>query len=143
MFEKVSVNEELVHGLYLGNENGEAFRDYQLRIPARFFKGGVNNIDIGATMRAPLAGVPCDDVFGSHLVFQINHSSSIELPEAGNTEIVLIDGLGNQIANIYSGFANQGINEVTYDFSNFTSGVYYYTIKANGVYLTNKLLIVK
>ena len=83
----VSVNEELVHGLYLGNENGEAFRDYQLRIPARFFKGGVNNIDIGATMRAPLAGVPCDDVFGSHLVFQINHSSSIELPEAGNVAV--------------------------------------------------------
>lgn len=83
----VSVNEELVHGLYLGNENGEAFRDYQLRIPARFFKGGVNNIDIGATMRAPLAGVPCDDVFGSHLVFQINDSSSIELPEAGNVAV--------------------------------------------------------
>lgn len=24
----VSVNEELVYGLYLGNENGEVFRDY-------------------------------------------------------------------------------------------------------------------
>lgn len=83
----VSVNDELVHGLYLGNTNGEAFRDYELNIPARFFRGGINNIDFSVTMRAPLAGVECDDVFGSHLIFQLNNTSSLTLPKAGHVAI--------------------------------------------------------
>lgn len=83
----VSVNGELVHSLYLGDINGESFRDYQLKIPARFFKGGSNFINFDTTLRAPLAGVPCDDIQGSHLVFQLHDSSSIEFPEAGNVTV--------------------------------------------------------
>jgi len=83
----VSINDELVHGLSLNNTNGQSFRDYQLRIPARFFKGGVNNLDFAVTMRAPLAGVPCDDVPGSHLVFQLDDSSVLKLPDAGNVAV--------------------------------------------------------
>ena len=83
----VSVNDELVHGLALNNINGQSYRDYQLRIPARFFKGGVNNLDFAVTMRPPLAGVACDDVPGSHMVFQLDNSSVIELPDAGNVAV--------------------------------------------------------
>jgi hypothetical protein len=81
------VNDELVHGLSLNNINGQSYRDYQLRIPARFFKGGTNNLDFAVTMRAPLAGVPCDDIPGSHLVFQLDDSSAIKLPDAGNVAV--------------------------------------------------------
>ena len=83
----VNVNDELVHGLSLNNINGQSFRDYQLRIPARFFKGGINNLDFAVTMRAPLAGVPCDDIPGSHLIFQLDDSSAIKLPEAGSVAV--------------------------------------------------------
>ena len=83
----ISVNDELVHGLALNNINGQAYRDYQLRIPARFFKGGVNNLDFAVTLRPPLAGVACDDVPGSHLVFQLDNSSVIELPSAGHVAV--------------------------------------------------------
>ena len=83
----VKVNDELVHGLALNNTNGQSYRDYQLRIPARFFKGGVNNLDFAVTLRPPLAGVACDDVPGSHLVFQLDNSSVIELPSAGHVAV--------------------------------------------------------
>jgi len=83
----VKVNDELVHGLALNNINGQSYRDYQLRIPARFFKGGVNNLDFAVTLRPPLAGVACDDVPGSHLVFQLDNSSVIELPGAGHVAV--------------------------------------------------------
>ena len=83
----VSVNDELVHGLALNNDNGQSFRDYQLRVPARFFKGGINNVDFDLSLRAPLAGVPCDDVSGKHLVFQLADSSAIEFPDAGNVAV--------------------------------------------------------
>ena len=83
----VSVNDELVHGLSLTNTNGQSYRDYQLSIPARYFKGGTNNIDFDITSRAPLAGVPCDDIPGSHLVFQLDNSSGIDLPSAGHVAV--------------------------------------------------------
>lgn len=83
----VLVNDELIHGLPFSNPNGEAFHDYELTIPARNFKGGVNNIDIEVTSRAPLAGVECDDVSGSHLVFQIHDTSKITIPDAGHVAV--------------------------------------------------------
>ncbi|BFT31475.1 cellulose biosynthesis cyclic di-GMP-binding regulatory protein BcsB [Alteromonas sp. D210916BOD_24] len=79
----VRVNNALVHGLMLNKENGTAYRDYQLNIPARFFKGGTNHIDFDITARAPLVGVSCDDIPGSHLIFQLNNASKIILPSAG------------------------------------------------------------
>ncbi|MEW9799390.1 cellulose biosynthesis cyclic di-GMP-binding regulatory protein BcsB [Alteromonas sp. CYL-A6] len=83
----IAVNDELIHGLNLNEENGASFRHYQLNVPARYFKGGVNNIDLNVTMRAPLAGMPCADIPGSHMVFQLYSSSSIELPPAGGVAV--------------------------------------------------------
>lgn len=83
----VRVNDELVHGLALDNPNGQVFQNYKLSVPARYLKGGVNNIDFNVTLRAPLAGVPCDEVAGKHLVFQLDNSSAIDLPDAGHVAV--------------------------------------------------------
>lgn len=83
----VKVNDELIHGLALDNPNGQVFKNYKLSVPARYLKGGVNNIDFNVTLRAPLAGVPCDEVAGKHLVFQLENSSAIELPDAGHVAV--------------------------------------------------------
>lgn len=77
------INDELVHGLTLSNPGGQAFRDYQLVIPARHFQGGVNTLTFDVTLRAPITGQQCDEIGGSHLMFQVRNTSSIELPEAG------------------------------------------------------------
>ncbi|WP_218354762.1 cellulose biosynthesis cyclic di-GMP-binding regulatory protein BcsB [Alteromonas lipotrueiana] len=80
----VMVNDELVHGRPLDNINGQAYRGYQLSLPARYLRGGLNTINLAVTMRAPLTGQPCDDVGGSHMLFQLQNSSSVSLPEAGS-----------------------------------------------------------
>ncbi|MBD3586959.1 cellulose biosynthesis cyclic di-GMP-binding regulatory protein BcsB [Salinimonas sp. HHU 13199] len=79
----ILVNGELVHGLTLANPNGEFFRNYELEIPARHLRGGINRIDFDVVMRAPVTGQACDDISGSHLIFQLRNSSAIALPEAG------------------------------------------------------------
>ncbi len=79
----ILVNDELVHGLTLDNPNGQFFRDYELEIPARHLRGGINNIDFDVVMRAPVTGQTCDDISGSHLIFQLRNTSDIALPEAG------------------------------------------------------------
>ncbi|MBU2979250.1 cellulose biosynthesis cyclic di-GMP-binding regulatory protein BcsB [Alteromonas sp. C1M14] len=83
----VTVNGEFVHGLALDNSNGQVFRNYKLRVPARTFKGGTNVIDFDITLNAPLAGVPCSIVPSSHLAFQLNNSSALVLPDAGSVSV--------------------------------------------------------
>lgn len=83
----VKVNNELVHGLALDNPNGQVFKNYKLSVPARYLKGGANNIDFDVTLRAPLAGVACDEVAGSHLIFQLENTSAIDLPDAGHVAV--------------------------------------------------------
>ncbi|QPG06080.1 cellulose biosynthesis cyclic di-GMP-binding regulatory protein BcsB [Salinimonas marina] len=80
----IMVNDELVHGRPLSNPNGEAYRGYQLIVPARYLQGGKNTIDFEVTMRAPLTGQACDEVGGNHMLFQLQSSSAITLPEAGS-----------------------------------------------------------
>lgn len=104
----ILINDELVHGLPLNNPNGQAYRDYQLTVPARLFKGGVNNIDVEVTQRAPLAGVPCDDISGSHMVFQLHDTSHITFPKAASVAVQPDLGL----------FA-----ETSYPFAQYTSNV--------------------
>ena len=79
----IMVNGELVHGRPLSNPNGEAYRGYQLNVPARYLQGGTNTLDFEIAMGAPLTGQPCDEVEGNHMLFQLQSSSSITLPEAG------------------------------------------------------------
>ena len=79
----ILVNDELVHGLTLDNPNGQSFQDYALEIPARHLRGGINTINFDVVMRAPITGQACDDISGSHLIFQVRNSSEIEFPQAG------------------------------------------------------------
>lgn len=79
----VLLNNKLVHGLTLSNPNGQSFKNYRLNVPARTLRGGKNLITFDLAMRAPLAGVPCDEVGGNHLLFQLFDSSSIDIPSAG------------------------------------------------------------
>ena len=79
----ILVNDELVHGLTLDTPNGEFFQDYQVTVPARHLHGGMNDIAFVVTQRAPVTGQACDNISGSHLIFQISNSSSVTLPAAG------------------------------------------------------------
>ncbi|RKM85220.1 cellulose biosynthesis cyclic di-GMP-binding regulatory protein BcsB [Alteromonas sp. BL110] len=115
----VSVNDELVHGLALNNDNGQSFRDYQLRVPARFFKGGINNVDFDLSLRAPLAGVPCDDVSGKHLVFQLADSSAIEFPDAGNVAVQPNLALLSETAYPFARFKSAPVSTIVIPSDNY------------------------
>jgi hypothetical protein len=83
----IGVNGKLIHGLALDNKNGQVYSNYELRIPARLFKGGINNIELAVTLRRPISEFACAQVMGSHMTFNLYSTSHMVLPEATNAAV--------------------------------------------------------
>lgn len=80
----IAINGELIHGLPLNAPNGQSFNKYRLDIPSRHFTAGPNTISFEVTQRSPQSENACTQIPGSHLVFQLHPTSTLELPEAGS-----------------------------------------------------------
>lgn len=81
----VYLNGEYLHGLLLNEPNGAAFSRYLIQLPVRKLTPGINNqLEFDITLRPELAVGECTSLAGSHLIFQIQGSSSISLPSAGS-----------------------------------------------------------
>lgn len=66
-----------------------------------------------------------------------------EAPQPMNVVLTLVDEKGTQVAEIYNGTATAGINTVSFNFNNVSSGAYYYMLNAQGTILTNKVMVIK
>jgi len=56
-------------------------------------------------------------------------------------KIVLCDILGIELANIYDGFANEGLFSETIDIGNLPKGVYFLKILIGGNYTVGKIIL--
>ena len=74
-----------------------------------------------------------------------NPSTTIryELPSSGLVTLQVYNLLGQKVAELVNGRQTAGIHEVNFDASKLSSGVYFYTIKANGFVSTRKMLLLK
>jgi hypothetical protein len=70
---------------------------------------------------------------------------SFVAPEAVQASLTLTDALGNDVAVLFDGITNNGRNDVKLDISklNLSSGVYYYTLNAQGFRGTMKMIIAR
>jgi len=65
------------------------------------------------------------------------------LPEAAQVSLKVYNVMGQEIATLVNDFRNAGSYDVTLDASNFSSGIYFYRLNANGKVFTNKMLLMK
>jgi subtilisin-like proprotein convertase family protein len=65
------------------------------------------------------------------------------LPKYGNTKLVVYDITGRVVKTLVNEFKDAGTYEVTFDASNFASGVYFYTLESGTYKETKKMLLVK
>jgi len=74
-----------------------------------------------------------------------NPSTTIRfsIPEAGQVSLSIYNLLGEKVAEILNQELVTNTYEITYDASNLSSGVYFYTIKANNYVATKKMLLMK
>ncbi|MBS4033363.1 MAG: T9SS type A sorting domain-containing protein [Ignavibacterium sp.] len=65
------------------------------------------------------------------------------IPEAGFVNLKVYNSLGQEVATLVNDFVNAGGYEVSFDASNLSSGIYFYTITANNFSTTKKMMLVK
>lgn len=65
------------------------------------------------------------------------------VPDNGVVSLTVYDASGREVANLVSGFMNKGVYSAQFDASKFSSGVYFYKLKAEGFEQTKKMLLVK
>jgi hypothetical protein len=68
---------------------------------------------------------------------------SYQLRVGGNVSLKIYDILGNEIATLVDEFKSAGRHEVEFKASSFTSGVYYYQLKAGEYLNTKKMILLK
>jgi hypothetical protein len=66
-----------------------------------------------------------------------------ELPITNYVELSIFNYLGQKVATLISEVQNTGYHQVEWDASKFSSGVYYYQIKAGEFFATRKMLLIK
>ena len=69
----------------------------------------------------------------------INYS----LDRAGNATLKVYDITGRVVATLVNTRQNAGDHTIAFDATNLASGVYIYTLQANGLRLTNRMTLIK
>jgi hypothetical protein len=78
----ILVNGEIIHGLSLEEINGRSYREYLLSIPARYFSGGVNQIEFSVNQATVPQIGECASASGEYLRFYLSGDSTISIPES-------------------------------------------------------------
>jgi hypothetical protein len=65
------------------------------------------------------------------------------LPQAGNVNLSVYNLLGEKVAEVLNQEMTSGSFEVSFDGSNLSSGVYFYTIKTNNFTASKKMILMK
>jgi len=111
----------------------------------------------GMILRTTTGGEPVTQVIANYLqVFDFkleqnypnpfNPSTTIKvrIPEAGFTSLKVFDVLGNEVATLVDYELQRGSYEFDFDANEFTSGIYFYQLRAGNEFLqTRKMLLLK
>jgi Secretion system C-terminal sorting domain len=65
------------------------------------------------------------------------------IPKEGNVELKVYNVLGEIVSNLVNKFQTPGSYEVSFNASNLSSGVYFYTLKVGNVYQVKKMMLLK
>lgn len=65
------------------------------------------------------------------------------VPKDGNVSLKIYDVLGNEVSVIIDGFMKAGVYNAEFNGANFSSGVYFYTLKTNEFTSTKKMAMIK
>ncbi len=75
--------------------------------------------------------------------FNPNTEIIFNLPESGITSLKVYDMLGREVATLIDHNLSSGIHSVTFDASNFASGIYLYRLISNGREMIRKMTLLK
>ncbi|HRT99270.1 MAG TPA: T9SS type A sorting domain-containing protein, partial [Ignavibacteriales bacterium] len=65
------------------------------------------------------------------------------MPKTGNVMIKVYNSIGQEVATLFNGKMEAGMQQIQFEANNLTSGVYYYTVKTDYGIKTAKMMLVK
>jgi hypothetical protein len=65
------------------------------------------------------------------------------MPETGFVTLKIYDILGREVTTLVNEELNTGSHHVNFNASNYSSGIYFYQIKAEGFIQTKKMILIK
>ena len=75
--------------------------------------------------------------------FNPNTSIQYAIDSRQLVQLKVFDVLGNEVASLVDEFKPAGMNEVNFDGSEFSSGIYFYQLKAGNYFETKKMILLK
>jgi hypothetical protein len=79
-------------------------------------------------------------VIGYPNPFFSNTKIEVSLPEAGQTELTVLNGIGNKITDLHKGYLSAGRHAFDFNADNIPSGIYFYSMIHQGKRITGKLI---
>ncbi len=107
----------------------------------------INNVEISFD----IAGISKDKITpNSPVLYQnypnpFNPSTSIEffLPQSSDTDLKIINILGQEIKTLYKGFLSQGNYKFNFDGAGYSSGIYFVILNTGNSHLVKKIILLK
>jgi photosystem II stability/assembly factor-like uncharacterized protein len=127
---KIDTNDTKLFAGFYQNQNGGA------KVFMRTFSVGVNQIS---------SEVPKGFELSQNYPNPFNPSTKIKfaLPQGSFVKLVVYDALGKEMETLVNKQLSTGSYEADWNAARYTSGVYFYTLTANGLADTKKMLLVK
>ncbi|OQY74189.1 MAG: hypothetical protein B6D44_05100 [Ignavibacteriales bacterium UTCHB2] len=66
-----------------------------------------------------------------------------QLPEGGNTTLKIYDILGKEVTTLVNDYKTAGTHQVTFNATQLSSGIYFYTLQSGGNYITKQMMLIK
>jgi len=119
---------------------------------------GANNADMLANMalaqqkysaitavESNVTDIPSSYVLSQNYPNPFNPSTKISfgLPAGGNAVLKVFNSLGEEVAEVVNGYLEAGTHTVNFDASNLPSGLYIYSLQADGKTLSKKMTLLK
>ena len=75
--------------------------------------------------------------------FNPNTTINYELPIKSSVTLKIVDILGNEVETLVNEEKNAGYYQISFDGSNISSGIYFYTLQTENYFVTKKMILLK
>jgi|GEM_PF-4515425 len=75
--------------------------------------------------------------------FNLNTNIQFQIPKDGHVTLSVFNPLGQPVATLMDQFMKRGTHQVTFNATNFTSGIYFYRLQIDGYSQVKKMMLLK
>ncbi len=130
---------------YIGQSGGARSFDTPWDMPLDVWSNSEKPEEDYPTSVREIQGIPQTYSLEQNYPNPFNPSTTIRfsVPELGLVTLKVFNLLGEEVATLINGELTNGTYEVDFRGSNFSSGIYFYTITANNYFDTKKMILLK